>query len=240
MTLSTSYLRVERPDTSERRSRLAQATSGSILVTRRCNTSALRFGARNQENRRGRPRCRSLHDARPPTRGCARVLVSSGWSSSSRSRELWTARPLFVSTGGRAPLSGFAYRALGFDPAPALQSGPGILLEGVYPDTPIRRCRPVRGGLAARTRPHRHPASHGCLEESRRRASAGRLQRCGYAFRTTQCFHDALQCLPVARRHLQGRGGGGPIHLRPGRKGSGRRRPCLPPWLPLHLPPWPR
>ena len=53
-------------------------------------------------------------------------LVISGGSSSSRARELWTARPLFVSTGGRAPLSGFTYRALGSDPAPALQSGRGI------------------------------------------------------------------------------------------------------------------
>ena len=92
----------------------------------------------------------------------------------------------------------------GLIPHPLCNLGQAFLLEGVYPDTPIGRCRPVRGGLAGRTRPHRHPASHGCLEESRRRASAGRLQCCGYAFRTSQCFQDALQRLPVARRHLQG------------------------------------
>ena len=80
--------------------------------------------------------------------------------------------------------------------------------------------------------PHLHPASriHGCLEESRRRASAGRLQCCGHAFRPPQCFHDALQCLPVARSHVQGWGGGRPFIFVQAGKGQeeGGQAPAMP------------
>ena len=123
------------------------------------------------------------------------VPVSSRCSpTGARSRGSWSARaggrplglgncgppgPSSSPPGGRAPLSGFTYRALGSDPAPALQSGPGIpagrglprYSDQTLPTGPGRSSRPDSPPLASRIPwlPRRKPP-----EGHRRQAAAPR------------------------------------------------------------------